>query len=713
MHNTANSTECTSLPLLINCPEQDDGNIEYKRFLLEPDEERLEKLSTQMRYRIEEGRGECYYVIGLDDNGDPYGLLQDEFQQSQKTLSIIAEKNNYNIRLLCTTLVNPTGQSNLPKLPRSMYEFIVRENTFHWSKYEEIRVTIAGAVDSAKSSTVGVLVSGEPDNGRGASRLHVFNYEHEVRTGRSSSISHQIMGFDLDGHVTNRESSGSHIKSKTWPEIIKDSSKIVSFYDLCGHQKYMKTTISGMSASMADVALIMVGGNMGMNRITREHVSVCVTLGIPIVFLITKIDLCDRCPDKLEDTLSKVKKFLRMPGVRKIPFTIKTMQDVVTCAQQVGHGNIAPIFKVSNVTLLGINLLTEFLNLVRPRIYSNPKLTNTEPVQYHISDTFMVDGIGLVTGGFLKKGTIKLRDKLFLGPMGMQGTFMSVTVRSIHIKRVLSDEATAGRYVCLNIKSTDAKKKLDRKMIKKGHVLLDIGHEPKATRTFDAKIIVYRTHHTTIRLRYEPVLHVNALRTATKLIKIVEKDNVQLTKFQGGTNDGKTVDTIAGKVDDTIAGKTVDTITAKTGGTIAGKTGVTTAGKTDGTVAANTVDTITGKVESANAGNARDTNAGNARGTNARTSHIKAASTTNKNNSSDVQTAQSTNPKRARQRRRRRERAEELAADKTDMNILRLGDRAVVRLAFKYSPCFLCVGDRILLTESDVRMTGEIINIVD
>ena len=40
---------------LLFTPEEDDGNIEYKRFLLNPNAERIEKLCTQMRFRVEEG----------------------------------------------------------------------------------------------------------------------------------------------------------------------------------------------------------------------------------------------------------------------------------------------------------------------------------------------------------------------------------------------------------------------------------------------------------------------------------------------------------------------------------------------------------------------------------------------------------------------------------------------------------------------------------
>ena len=49
--------------------EKDDGNIEYKRELLNLDEETLNRRMTQMMYRIYEGLGEALYFIGVADDG--------------------------------------------------------------------------------------------------------------------------------------------------------------------------------------------------------------------------------------------------------------------------------------------------------------------------------------------------------------------------------------------------------------------------------------------------------------------------------------------------------------------------------------------------------------------------------------------------------------------------------------------------------------------
>ena len=47
------------------------------------------------------------------------------------------------------------------------------------NKDNYIRIVIAGNVDSGKSTLVGVLTKGILDNGRGSSRMKIFNYPHE------------------------------------------------------------------------------------------------------------------------------------------------------------------------------------------------------------------------------------------------------------------------------------------------------------------------------------------------------------------------------------------------------------------------------------------------------------------------------------------------------------------------------------------------------
>lgn len=63
---------------------------------------------------------------------------------------------------------------------------------------------VAGSVDSGKSTLVACLThgaAGSPllDNGHGSARMAVFRHKHEIESGRTSSLSQQLLGYAADG----------------------------------------------------------------------------------------------------------------------------------------------------------------------------------------------------------------------------------------------------------------------------------------------------------------------------------------------------------------------------------------------------------------------------------------------------------------------------------------------------------------------------------
>lgn len=138
------------------------------------------------------------------------------------------------------------------------------------------------------------------DDGRGSARKQVFNFNHEQQNGRTSSIGQEIMGFDKDLNQVQLERI-QQSKNQSWAHITTHSEKLVTFLDLCGHEKYLKTTMFGLVGLMPDYAMIVVGANMGVSRMTREHLGITLALGVPFYFVITKVDICP--PAVYEETL--------------------------------------------------------------------------------------------------------------------------------------------------------------------------------------------------------------------------------------------------------------------------------------------------------------------------------------------------------------------------------------------------------------------------
>ncbi len=79
-------------------------------------------------------------------------------------------------------------------------------------------------------------------------------------------MSHDILGFDAEGQVVNRS---AHDGSLDWVDICTHASKVITFIDLAGHEKYLKTTVFGLTGHSPHFAMLMVGSNMGVVGMTK------------------------------------------------------------------------------------------------------------------------------------------------------------------------------------------------------------------------------------------------------------------------------------------------------------------------------------------------------------------------------------------------------------------------------------------------------------
>jgi GTPase len=75
-------------------PENNEGNCEYKRYLVNLNNYRREKLITQMKWRLVEGNNEAIYYLGVNDNGTLYDWTKEEKQETMKNFRILLKKSN-------------------------------------------------------------------------------------------------------------------------------------------------------------------------------------------------------------------------------------------------------------------------------------------------------------------------------------------------------------------------------------------------------------------------------------------------------------------------------------------------------------------------------------------------------------------------------------------------------------------------------------------
>lgn len=58
----------------------------------------------------------------------------------------------------------------------------------------------------------------------------------------------------------------NHGGSLDWTKICEKSSKVITFIDLAGHEKYLKTTVFGMTGHLPDFCMLMVRRGGGGER---------------------------------------------------------------------------------------------------------------------------------------------------------------------------------------------------------------------------------------------------------------------------------------------------------------------------------------------------------------------------------------------------------------------------------------------------------------
>lgn len=461
-----------------------------KTILVSPTDEEYDMLLRQLRQRIQEGNGETLYEIGIAD-GDTNGLHKEDLDASIATLESLSQTCGAEMLLLR----EKTSAGGM------VVEYLLRKKVED-EDFIEVRVAVVGNVDAGKSTLLGVLTHGELDNGRGFARQKLFRHKHEMESGRTSSVGNDILGFDSLGKVVNK--SEIHGSNVDWQRICKESSKVITFIDLAGHEKYLKTTIFGMTGHAPDFAMLMIGSNAGIIGMTKEHLGLALALNVPVFVVVTKIDMCP--PNVLQDTITLLTRVLKSPGCRKIPMMIQNKDDVVVSASNFVSERVCPIFQVSNVTGENLDLLKMFLNLLS----SGTTYNETDPAEFQVDETYSVPGVGTVISGTCLQGTIHMNDVLLLGPDPL-GQFAPVAIKGIHRKRMPVREVRAGQTCSF------ALKKIKRNQIRKGMFLVDERLKPSACWEFEGEILVLH-HPTTISPKYQAMVHCGSIRqTATIL----------------------------------------------------------------------------------------------------------------------------------------------------------------------------------------------------
>ncbi|KAE9346046.1 GTP-binding protein 1 [Phytophthora fragariae] len=435
---------------------------------------------------------------------------------------------------------------------KSQHEAEDESEATHRETLRTLRLAFVGNVNSGKSSLIGTLIKGDLDDGRGSSRQAIFRHKHEVESGRTSSVATAYLGFDARGQQILSKRAGKLIP---WAELARMAHKRIQLIDLAGHEKYLKTTVFGLTGMQPDVVVVVVGANMGVKRMTKEHLAIAVALEIPIVVALTKIDIAPK--NVAKETLATVRQSLRRYG--KMAMLVKTPEQAVTAAKGIPSNRITPILPISNVTGDGLENLRRILFETSPSALfkaglsastlATTKSINQEEsiavaaptaagetkkkaiavadvVEMPIDETYLVPGVGFILAGTLVTGSFKVNDALQIGP-DYSGNFHKVTVRSMESMYMPLKELVPGQTAALAVRSVNKKFTLSRATFRKGMILLspEIKVDDYVSRVFEARVVILH-HQTTVTVGYQPMVNCRTIRQTAEIVSIESNQDV-------------------------------------------------------------------------------------------------------------------------------------------------------------------------------------------
>lgn len=479
---------------------------------------------------LEESQG-ALYEIGLADDGTLVGLVEDELQESLTNLKAMAaslgcttnvlrkvavgtcewietdvessKSQTHRDRLwVAEVLVYPdsrgSADADVPNAVLDEPSFPVRRaqtsDLADHASTEQIRITLVGATATGKSSLLGTLSTSTLDNGRGRSRLSLLKHRHEIASGITSSVAHELVGY-----INNRDSANSVINYasgnvSSWIDIHNLADRLVFLSDSPGLPKFAKSSFRSLMSWRPSWAVLCVGaddGNEGpgaTRQTTESHadsassenmdlslsyLDSCLRLHISLMVVITKLDLANKSGLRL--VLAKVLSAIKAAGRKPVMLSntpvaplgqdhgllVAELQgcnekdqaevdQLVSLMRSDPGQSFVPILMTSAVTGLGISKLHTILRTL-PVI---PKSAVWQPIGpesavsslFHVDEVFSIPpsrvytlttetestGKGVVLCGHVSHGSLSVGNTMLLGPFMIDGEAASsqTTIRS-------------------------------------------------------------------------------------------------------------------------------------------------------------------------------------------------------------------------------------------------------------------------------------------
>jgi GTPase len=371
------------------------------------------------------------------------------------------------------------------------------------------------------------------DDGNGLARMQIVRHRHEIENGgRTSSMSEHMVGVTEDGSFMSLDMIGEcdQLEDDVEPEC----QRLITFSDLAGHKKYLKVTASGLASQFPDYAILVVDSGRGVQEMTKEHLKIVTALEVAVLVVMTKTDVAT--DERIQQSIKEVEELFGSFSPEK---TICIMDDNTSekedddressnVVNANANANAIALFKISNVSRTGFEVLQRYLSSLTPR---RAWQSNDSIAEFQINHSYDIQDAGTIVTGLVQSGTLHVGDEMLLGPDG-QGKFQKIHIENIQVQRKPVRSLFAGETGAILIsfdgcpssekhvdKDDDDVPLLRASFIRKGMMLVHPSLSPMATLQFDAEIHFLKDSPT-IRENYQAVIHAGPIRQMAKLVRM-------------------------------------------------------------------------------------------------------------------------------------------------------------------------------------------------
>ena len=501
--------------------ELDNGNLEYKLKLTDITPEKLQKRITQMQFRLREGNGICRYLLGVEDSGNPLGISSLEMQSSIDTIKQMTSS----IQATITKVEYFQGKTGIVAEITIVRSISSSSSSMMLPQQHllEIKIGIIGEENSGKSTLIGCLISDKKDNGKGLSRINVFRHKHEITCGKTSSFTHQIIGFDKYGKKTNINAFGT---VSSWQTIVNQSVKIINCIDMGCSEKSLNNSLKAFSPTYLDYIVLVISAVDGITNNTLLFLKIALSINKPVIVIITKVDLVNE--EDIKIVLCNFNTVLKKEKSGKNPLVVNDKEDIVNFANNINEC-IMPMFLISNKSGFGLDLLNNFLSIL-PTVDNNGGTSDKDnegddeffKAEFHFLEIINKDNKGnVIIEGIVTKGTIYKGEEYKCGPFdNSHKTYTLCKVVNVHCKKMEVHSAFKGQFCSIEIEKCGNE-------LRTGMVLLGLKCEEIQVKKFKAELwSMINDKDMKLKPSYQPLVHIEHICQCVKLLpKSTTKDD--------------------------------------------------------------------------------------------------------------------------------------------------------------------------------------------